>query len=89
MTVPASSGPDLVELSEREFDLLFYLTSASHIQRRWDGTVRWALDAEEVCDLLELAVELAAEWGTTAMHERATDLLSLIARCEPPLVGLG
>lgn len=85
----ASSGPDLVELSEREFDLLMYLNSAGQIQRRWDGSVRWALDAEEVCDLLELGVELAAEWGTTAMHERATDVLSLIARCEPPVVGLG
>jgi hypothetical protein len=89
MTVSASSGPDLVELSEREFDLLCYLTSASHIQRGWAGTVRWALDAGEVCDLLELGAELAAEWGTTNMHERASEVLSLIARCEPPLAGLG
>jgi hypothetical protein len=68
------------QLSLPEINLLLLLDTAGATLCRPDGTVRWALDAEDVCDLLELAVELIDDWcgGTVsaaAVRARAAWLL--------------
>ncbi len=55
------------QLSDSEINLLLLLDTAGVTLTRPDGSVRWALDAEDVCDLLELAVELFADWGGLTM----------------------
>ncbi len=72
------SGPDT--LSVPELNLLELLDSAGVTFHRPDGSVRWALNAEEVCELLELAVDLFADWGgqtvtAATVRARATSLL--------------
>jgi hypothetical protein len=54
------SGRDT--LSVAESNLLLLLDTAGTTLHQRNGSVRWALAAEDVCDLLELAVELLAEW---------------------------
>jgi hypothetical protein len=71
-------GPD--QLSITEVNLLLLLDSAGTTLLGRDGSLRWALDAEDVCDLLELAVDLIADWSgkTTsgaAIRARAAALL--------------
>jgi hypothetical protein len=77
------------QLSLAEINLLLLLDTAGTIQYRRDGSVRWALDAEDVCDLLEITAELVVEWGSIGIdvRRRATFLLSAIARREPWMVG--
>jgi len=57
--------PDLGldQLSFPEVNLLLLLDSAGTTLHGRDGSFRWALDAEDVCDLLELAVDLIADWS--------------------------
>ncbi len=50
-------------LSVPEMNLLELLDSAGCTLTGYDGSVRWALNAQEVCELLELAVDLIADWG--------------------------
>ena len=58
----AHAGRDT--LSVPEINLLELLDSAGCTLTGHDGSVRWALNAQEVCELLELvAVDLVAEWG--------------------------
>jgi len=47
------------ELSVPEVNLLLLLESAGTTLHRPDGSVLWALDADDMCELLELAVELS------------------------------
>lgn len=72
------------QLSLPEINLLLLLDTAGVTLWRPDGAVRWALDAEDVCDLLELAVELIEDWcGSTvsaaAVRTRAAALLGTTA----------
>jgi hypothetical protein len=70
------TGRDL--LSVAEVNLLLLLDTAGHKLYMRDGSVRWALDADDVCDLLELACELLAEWGgelPSGVRARAACLL--------------
>ena len=85
----SESDAAVAKLSIPEVNLLLLLDTASVTLTRPDGAVRWALDTEDVCDLLELAVELVAEWGPTGIgvRQRAASLLSLIACREPRTVG--
>lgn len=58
-------------LSTPEINLLLLLDSAGTILHGRDGSLRWALNAEDVCDLLELAVDLIAGWGGPSMNAAA------------------
>ena len=55
--------PAKAKLTVPEMNLLELLDSAGCTLTGSDGSVRWALNAEELCELLELAVDLFAEWG--------------------------
>ena len=50
------------QLSTTEVNLLLLLDTAGITMTAPNGSVRWALDAEDVCDVLMLAHELIAEW---------------------------
>ena len=63
----SESDSAVVTLSVPEMNLLELLDSAGCTLTGYDGAVRWALNAEEVCELLELAVDLFAEWGGQAV----------------------
>jgi hypothetical protein len=78
--------PDLGldQLSIPEINLLLLLDSIRTTLHGRDGSLRWALDAEDVCDLLELAVDLIADWsGETAnratIRARSAALLGVTA----------
>jgi hypothetical protein len=78
----AGAGSD--QLSLPEINLLLLLDSAGTTLHTWNGSIRWALDAEDVCDLLELAVELFADWcgqtvSAATVRERAAWLLGTTA----------
>jgi hypothetical protein len=75
----------LDRLSIPEINLLLLLDGAGTTLHGRDGSLRWALDAEDVCDLLELAVDLIREWGSTglAVHQRAASLLRPTAGTTP------
>ena len=64
------SGRDTLSLAES--NLLLLLDSAGTTLHQRDGSVRWALAATDVCDLLELAVELLAEWDAKTPLEAWT-----------------
>ena len=65
----AHAGRD--QLSIPEINLLLLLDSAGTTLHRPDGSIRWALAADDLCDLLELAVDLIADWGGQTMSAAA------------------
>ena len=68
------------QLSTSEINLLLLLESAGTKLYGPDGSVQWALKPEDVCALLELAVELIADWDATtpaAAHARVAWLLGV------------
>jgi hypothetical protein len=72
------------QLSLPEINLLLLLDTADTTLHGRDGAVRWALDAEDVCDLLELAVDLIADWdgptiNAATVRARAAWLLGTTA----------
>ena len=76
------------QLSFSEVNLLLLLDTAGVTLTRPDGSVRWALDADDVCDLLQLAVELFADWcgpaiNAATVRERAASLLGTTAAVAP------
>jgi hypothetical protein len=70
------SGRDTLSLAES--NLLLLLDSAGTTLHRRDGSVRWALAATDVCDLLELAVDLLAEWDAKTPLDAWTRAASLL-----------
>jgi hypothetical protein len=80
------------QLSPAEINLLLLLDTAGTTLHRPDGRVQWALDADDVCDLLELAADLLADWGggpgigVAAVRARAASLLGTTAE---PVGGQG
>ena len=81
----AGAGSD--QLSPPEINLLLLLDSAGTTLHTWNGSIRWALDAEDVCDLLELSVDLIADWGgltisAATVRARAARLLGTTAASE-------
>lgn len=46
--------------------------------------MRWALDAEDVCELLELAVDLIAEWDAKTPVDAWTRTASLLGVTTEP-----
>jgi hypothetical protein len=80
----SESDSAVVRLSVPEINLLLLLDSAGTTLHGRDGSLRWALNAEDVCDLLELAVDLLADWGSSsigaaAVRARAASLLGTTA----------
>jgi hypothetical protein len=70
------SGRDTLSLAES--NLLLLLDSAGTTLHGRDGSVRWALAAEDVCDLLELAVDLLAECDARTPLDAWTRAASLL-----------
>jgi len=78
------SDSAVVKLSDPEINLLLLLDTAGVTLTRPDGSVQWALDADDMCDLLQLAVELFADWcclinNAATIRERAASLLGTTA----------
>jgi hypothetical protein len=72
------------QLTDSEVNLLLLLDTAPVTLTRPDGNLYWALDADDVCDLLQLAVELFTDWcgptpSVATVRERAARLLGLPA----------
>jgi hypothetical protein len=68
------------QLSLPETNLLLLLDTAGITMTASNGSVRWALDADDVCDMLALAHELIADWNAKTPREtyrRATHLLDV------------
>jgi hypothetical protein len=76
------------QLSFPEANLLLLLDTAGVTLTRRDGSVQWALDADDVCDLLQLAVELFADWcgpaiNAATVRKRAASILGTTAAVAP------
>ncbi|SRR6266545_6614159 len=74
------------QLSLLEANLLLLLDGAGVTMTAYNGAVRWALDADDVCDLLALAHELIAGWDAKTPQEtytRAARLLDVPIPVEP------
>jgi hypothetical protein len=86
MSQPATvTGPDQNQLSLPEINLLLLLDNTGMRFRGCDGSIRWALTPDDVCCLLELAVELLPAWGATTPLEawiRSARLLGVTVPAE-------
>jgi hypothetical protein len=66
---------DMSLIGQAEADVLQLLEAAGCTLTGRDGRVRWALDAEDVCVLLELGGELAGGQVDPATSNRVARLL--------------
>ncbi len=79
----SESDAAVAKLTIREGNLLVLLDSAGVIMTRPDGSVRWGLNAEDVCELLELGFELISEWNAKTPAEVWTRAAVLLGVPEP------
>jgi hypothetical protein len=70
-----NAGRDL--LSVAEVNLLLLLDTAGHKLYMRDGSIRWALDADDLVCLLELGGELAGGSADAAIWNRVGALLGI------------
>ncbi len=66
------------QLSARELNLFELLDSAGITMTAPNGKVRWALDADDVCELLALAHELLADWDAKTPRDAYTRAARLL-----------